>query len=118
MNSVGSPMRKPQLTSASSREAHAPGTRIVTLLPLPPPVGKGSKLAPALHRYRHAAVAPPVGEVVGAAVAEDLGGQLLSGAGIARQLLVPRIEPGPRLESRHSRGVPIQAVDRPARRHP
>src|SRR5438445_10816147 len=29
--------------------------------PLLPPVGKGSKLAPALHRYRHAAVAPPVG---------------------------------------------------------
>src|SRR5713226_5387691 len=107
MNSVGAPMRKPQLTSASSREVQAPGTRIVTLPPaartcrrcgryrleesrlvapcrwpdpLSPPVGEGGELAPALDRHRRAAVAPPVGQVVGAAVAEDLGGQLLSGA--------------------------------------
>src|SRR5712691_4800416 len=98
MNSVKGPMRKPQLTSASSREMQAPGTRIVTLppppapaaaaaatawrsvvsscrwpAPLPPPVGEGGDLAPALDRHRRAAVGPAVGQVVGAAVAEDLG---------------------------------------------
>ena len=45
MNSVGSPMRKPQLSSASSREAHAPGTRIVTLLPLPAPAAAAAAIA-------------------------------------------------------------------------
>src|SRR5882724_435922 len=60
--------------------------------PLPPPIGEGGEHAAALDCYRRAGVAPPVGQVVGAAVAEDLGGQLLSGAGIARQLPLPRVE--------------------------
>src|SRR5206468_820640 len=67
--------------------------------PLPPPVGEGGKLTVALDRHRCAAVAPPVGQVVGAAPAEDLGGQLLGGAGIARLLPLPRAgaETSPRI---------------------
>src|SRR5213593_3906996 len=86
--------------------------------PLAPPIGEGGELAAALDRHRYSAVAPPVGQVVGAAVAYDLRGQLLSAAGIAWLLPLPRVEPGSRLESRHRRGIAIQAVDRPARRHP
>jgi hypothetical protein len=99
-------MRKPQPTSASSREAQAAGTRIVTLPPppapvaaataveerrlvaprrrpdpLPPPVGEGGELATALDRHRRGAVTPPVGQVVGAAVAEDLGAHPASDQG-------------------------------------
>jgi hypothetical protein len=44
MNSVGSPMRKPELTSASSSEAQAPGTRSVTL---PPPLAPAAAAAAA-----------------------------------------------------------------------
>src|SRR5437879_5148284 len=75
--------------------------------PLPPPIDEGSELAAALDRHRRAGVAPPVGQVIGAAVAEDLGDQILSGAGIARQLPHPRVEPDPRPEPRHRRGIPL-----------
>src|SRR5260370_37 len=59
--------------AAETRRAAPPGGPA----PPPPPVGEGGDLALALDRHRRAAVASHVGQVGGAAVAEDLGGQVL-----------------------------------------
>jgi hypothetical protein len=81
MNSVGSPMRKPQRTSASSREVQAPGTRIVTLPPPPTPCGELLTAGSATVVLRNAAAlharAPPCPSAwhvgVGAEIADTLG---------------------------------------------
>ena len=54
MNSVGSPRRKPQPTSASSKNAQAPGTRTMALRPPLAPAA-----APAATAWRSAVSSRP-----------------------------------------------------------
>src|SRR5262249_9751888 len=75
--------------------------------PIPAPVGKGGDLAGALDRNERAAIAAPVGQIVGAARAEDPGGRSRAAGGLPGKPPRPGGAPNPRPDPRYRGGTAL-----------